>query len=144
MKKTLIPLMISILIMFFFISCAVERSIEQTIEDFAVSSNTNDLNLLYGLLSEDSELWAGRPLTVEELLVYMNGQEPIAFSDLSISESGDDATVNASATYNIIPPFSVLFIMRRHDKEWKIKEYYDYIGDPPWAWKMLGRPEIMH
>jgi hypothetical protein len=76
----------------------------------------------------------------------MNSAAPISFSDLSISESGSDGTVTGNAVYGFISstPFSVYFVMRLHDKEWKIKEYYDYIGDPDWAWRMFGRPEIIH
>jgi uncharacterized membrane protein YvbJ len=143
-KKLTIFLLTSIVIIAFFISCANERSIEQTINDFATAANTNDHDLLYDLLSEESDLWAGRPITVEELLVYLNAAQPISFSNLSINESGNDATVDATATYNIIPPFDVDFVMRKHDEKWKIKEYYDYVGTDPWAWKMLGRPEIIY
>ena len=129
-----------------FVSCAVERSIEQTINDFATASNNNDVVLLNSLLSEDSQFWPGRPTTVEELLVYMNDASPITFSNLSITENGDDGTVSASAVYGFIgpTPFSVDFVMRRHDKEWKIKEYYDYKGVNPYVWLRIGRPEIVH
>jgi len=138
--------MILVLILSFVVSCAVERSIEQTITDFAVASNTNNFDLLTELLSEDSQWWTGRPTTIDGLLVYMNGMEGVSFSDLSISETGDDGTVNANAIYNFFGtiPFSVYFVMRRHDQTWKIKEYYDYVPPNDWAWLQLGRPVIVH
>jgi hypothetical protein len=148
MKRTLISIIILVIVASLFISCANERSIEQTINDFATASNNNDLSLLTGLLSPDSDFWAGglgMP-NVEALLAYMNSASPISFTIQTPSVNGNDATVNASAVYGFIgpTPFSVYFVMRLHDKEWKIRQYYDYVGDPDYVWLRLGRPEIVH
>ena len=146
MKKTLITTIILVLTMSFFVSCAVERSIEQTINDFATASNTNDLELLNGLLSENSQFWGGRPTTVEGLLDYMYFSAPISFTVPPVVATNDEVNVYATAVYGFIGPesFDVLFVMRLHDKEWKIKEYWDYIDENDYVWLMLGRPEIIH
>jgi hypothetical protein len=151
MKKTLITTMILVIIMSFFVSCAVERSIEQTINDFATASNTNDLDLLNGLLSENSQFWGGRPTTVEGLLDYMYFVAPVSFNVPPVIATSDEVNVYATAVYDFIGPtsFDVYFVMRLHDKEWKIKEYWDYIiidpeEDNDYVWLKLGRPEIIH
>jgi hypothetical protein len=143
MKKSIIMIIVSLILIATFMSCTIQRSIEQTINDFASAATNYDFDLMSDVLSEESDLWAGRPTTIYALLDYFVGQTPVSFSNLDVDSSGNDGTVYADAQYGIVTYENVMFVMRKHDEVWKIKEYYDYVGDPPWAWLRRGLFEYL-
>jgi hypothetical protein len=126
--KYLTLILIISIIFALFSACANTRSIEDTISQFESAANSQNFGSFKETLSEDSQFWiTGDPAIQSFLVDYLGTFIPIAFSNLSINESGNDATVNASATYSSIPQ-NVIFIMRKHDEVWKIKEYWDDSG----------------
>ena len=124
-----ISLLTAVLMIFtiaLFTACANTRSIEDTISQFEGAANTQNFDSFKDTLSEDSQFWiTGDPAINSFLVDYLETYIPITYSSLSISETGNDATVNASATYGILQNVSVRFVMRKHEEVWKVKEYWD-------------------
>jgi hypothetical protein len=123
--KYLTLTLIIIIIFAVFTACANTRSIEDTISQFESAANNQNFGSFKDTLSEDSQFWiTGDPAIQSFLVDYLGTFIPIVFSGLSINEIGNDATVNANATYNSISQ-SVMFVMKKHDEVWKVKEYWD-------------------
>jgi len=115
-----------ILIIALFTACANTRSIEDTISQFESAANAQNFNSFKDTLSEDSQFWITGDPAIESFLVdYLETYIPITYSSLSISETGNDATVNTNATYGILQNVDVRFVMRKHDEVWKVRQYLD-------------------
>lgn len=142
MKRNVFYLIATVTVAGILVLGCAQAMIENTIDDFEAAVNTPEpegVDDLRAVLSEDSQLWAARPTSIEEFHAYMYGTYyPISIYGLSIDTDGDMAYVDAKTDYAGLPGLDTYFVMKRHGfflfPSWKIKEYWDYVGDEDFAW----------
>ena len=133
MKRIAIPILFMLLTFFIFFSCSNEKAIEEIIDTFESSIQTNDnFSTFQNTISEESDFLVQGPVTLNEFYDYLSVDfEPISYSGFSIDIDGDSAIVMADAMYNF-DPISVEFVMRQSggffsflSPDWGVKEYWD-------------------
>jgi hypothetical protein len=123
-----------ILPFFIFFSCSDEKAIEDVIDTFESSIQTNDnFSTFQSTISEESDFLITGPVTLNEFYEYLSVDfDPISYSGLSIDVDGDSAVVTADALYSAFDPIYVEFVMRQSggffsflNPDWGVKEYWD-------------------
>jgi hypothetical protein len=140
-NKVILPVLIGIAIVFLISACANIRSIEDTIQQFQDAANAQDFDSFKDTLSEASDFWpTGDPAIQDFLETYLGTFIPLTYTVTSIQETSSvDATVDAQSNYFGLSSVTVQFIMRKHDKVWKVRQYWDDVGGSlDVIWQKIG------